>query len=75
MRPRDGDESVGMITMSDDDEKIETTPLQLKEAGPDDQGQYISPRKEIFIEDLEPKRIKTPSLPATPIKNAENKFH
>ena len=33
MRPRDGDESVGMITISDDEG---TTPIQLNEAGPDD---------------------------------------
>ena len=72
MRPRDGDESVGMITISDDEG---TTPIQLNEAGPDNKAKYISPRKELFFEDLEPKRIKTPSLPATPLKNAEKEFH
>ena len=38
MRPRDGDESVGMITISDDEGNTDSTPLQLNEAGPDNQG-------------------------------------
>ena len=78
MRPRDGDESVDLITLSDNsDEKSDSTPFQLKDAGgPDNQVEYGSPRREIFFEELAPTRIKTPSLPATPVKKkSETELH